>query len=189
MNELVFFLEESSAKFMLEGFLPKILPGNVNCRYVVFEGKQDLEKNIVKRIRGYLVPSARFIILRDQDAAKCKSIKKNLSKKCAETERPGILIRIACHELESWYLADLIAVEKGLGLSGITKYQKKRQFSSPDSYPSPARTLQRIAPLYQKVGGSRLIGPHLNPDNKISHSFAVFVAGIRKLCAHPDTSA
>lgn len=182
MNELVFFLEEPSAKVMLEGFLPKILPGNVNCRYVVFEGKQDLEKSIVKRISGYLVPGARFIILRDQDAADCKMIKKRLAEKCAKAKGSGILIRIACHELESWYLADLIAVGKGLGLPGITKHQKKRQFSSPDSYPSPARTLQRIAPSYQKVGGSRSIGPHLNPDNKRSHSFAVFVAGIRKMC-------
>lgn len=182
MNELVFFLEEPSAKVMLEGFLPKILPDNVNCRYVVFEGKQDLEKNIIKRISGYLVPGARFIILRDQDAADCKIIKKSLAEKCAEAKRSGILIRIACRELESWYLADLIAVGKGLGLPGITKHQNKRQFLSPDGYPSPARTLQRIAPSYQKVGGSRSIGPHLNPDNKRSRSFAVFVAGIRKMC-------
>ena len=38
MNQLVFFLEERSARAMLENLLPRILPDNITARYVVFEG-------------------------------------------------------------------------------------------------------------------------------------------------------
>lgn len=58
-----------------------------------------------------------------------------------------------------------------------------RPFDKPDALASPARKLQSIAPAYQKVGGSRAIGPHLDPANKRSHSFGVFVEGLRTLAA------
>ena len=180
---IVFFLEEPSAEAMLEGFLPKVLPDGWYHRCIVFEGKQDLEAQIVRRLRGYRVPGARFVILRDKDAGDCHIIKKSLIQKCKEAGRSNVLVRIACYELESWFLADLPAVQHGLGLSNLLQYPRQRKFSFPDQSPNPAETLQRIAPSYQKVGGSRSIGPYLNPDNTHSHSFSVFVSGLRKLCA------
>ena len=42
------------------------------------------------------------------------------------------LIRIACRELESFYLADLQAVEQALGLSGIASQQQTRRYREPD---------------------------------------------------------
>lgn len=44
--------------------------------------------------------------------------------------------------------------------------------------------LERIVPFYQKIGGSRAIGPYLDPDNTRSDSFRVFVSGIRLLCSN-----
>lgn len=184
MNHIVFFLEEPSAEAMLEGLLPKILPNELYFRCIVFEGKQDLEKQLVRRIRGYLVPGAKFVVLRDQDSGDCKKIKSMLFQKCKEADRLDVLIRIACYELESWYLADLSAVEKAFSLSGLTKYQNKVKFCSPDEYPSPAKTLKSVVPSYQKVGGSRAIGPLLDIDNSRSRSFAVFVSGLRRLCGN-----
>ena len=60
MKELVFLLEEESAKAMLLGLLPRVLDPQVQTRLMVFEGKQDLEKQMVKRLRGY-----RFHALRE----------------------------------------------------------------------------------------------------------------------------
>ena len=60
MKELVFLLEEESAKAMLLGLLPRVLDPQVQPRLMVFEGKQDLEKQMVKRLRGYVNPHARF---------------------------------------------------------------------------------------------------------------------------------
>lgn len=181
MKELVFFLEEQSAEAMLNGLLPRILPGGVGYRCIVFEGKQDLEKQLVRRMRGYRTPHARFVILRDQDAEDCEDVKKRLVRLCRQSARPDSLVRIACRELESWYLADLQAVQRGLRMDGLAKLQDKSKYRDPDSIQSPSRQLARIAPIYQKVGGSRAIGPYLNPENTRSSSFAVFIAGIRKV--------
>jgi len=181
MSEIVFLLEERSAEVMLQGLLPRLLPADVPVRYIVFEGKQDLERQLVQKMRGYQVPGARFVVLRDKDAGDCKAIKTQLVSKCHKAEKLDALVRIACQELESWYLADLAAVERGLGIRGLVKLQKKNPYRDPDSLPNPSTKLQLIASSYQKVGGSRAIGPHLDIDNTRSHSFAVFIAGLRRL--------
>lgn len=183
MSEIVFFLEELSARAMLEGFLPKIIPDTIRCRFIVFEGKQDLEKQLVKRIRGYRVPKARFVVLRDKDSEDCVQVKKRLVAKCAEGLRPDSLVRVACHELESWYLGDLAAVEVGLNITGLVRHQSKAPYDNPDNLAAPAQKLKSLASVYQKVGGSRAIGPHLDPTTNRSHSFRIFVSGVQKLVA------
>jgi hypothetical protein len=183
MRELVFLLEERSAAEMLAGFLPAVLPQDFPCRYIVFEGKQDLEKQIVRRIRGYRNQAARFIVLRDKDSGDCIAVKRGLLEKCAEAGRERkSLVRIACHELESWYLADLAAVEKGLDVKKLTRHQNTRKYREPDSLGSPKRELMRLTNnQYQEISGSRAIAPHLDPNNPRSHSFAVFVAGVKRM--------
>ena len=71
MNQLVFFLEEPSAREMLKNLLPRILPDKVTVRYVVFEGKQDLENQLGRKLRGWCVPDTRFVVMRDKDQADC----------------------------------------------------------------------------------------------------------------------
>ncbi len=46
MKTLVFFLEEPSARAMLQSFLPRVLPAGYQALYIVFEGKSDLEKRL-----------------------------------------------------------------------------------------------------------------------------------------------
>lgn len=46
MTTVVFCLEEPSARAMLEGVIPRLFP-DVQFRFVVFEGKQDLHKRLV----------------------------------------------------------------------------------------------------------------------------------------------
>lgn len=183
MNELVFLLEEESAEELLKGVLPKILPEEITPRYISFEGKQDLEKQLLKRLRGYLNPRARFVILRDQDSnPDCLAIKAKLSDLCCRAGRPDALIRIACRELESFYLADLVAVEKGLGLKGLARQQQNRLYRDPDRLGSPSKHLKNLTKgFYQKINGSREIAPHLDLDNTRSTSFRNLVAGIRRL--------
>ncbi len=184
MSELVFLLEETSAEAMLTGLLPRLLPEGTTVRYIVFDGKQDLEEHLVRRLRGYRVPGSRFLVLRDQDAAECHAIKNQLLEMCQRAGRADTLVRIACHELESWYLADLAAVELGLEINGLASKQNKRKYRVPDDLANAADELAKLTgQRYQKVGGSRAIGPHLNIDNSRSRSFAVFVAGVKKLTA------
>lgn len=58
---------------------------------------------------------AHFIVMRDQDSGDCYQIKDRLLNLSREAGRPNALVRIACKELESFYLGDLNAVEQGLG--------------------------------------------------------------------------
>ena len=124
---LVFLLEEPSAREMLKGSLPRVLPDAVQVRYVVFEGK---------------------------------------------------------HDLESWYFGDLAAVAVGLGLPNLVRYAKQKKYREPDVIHSPGNELKKISHnTYQKVSGSRAIGLNLSPDINMSHSFGVFVEGIRRVAA------
>lgn len=60
MRELVFLLEERSARVMLESLLPRLLSEGTRYRCIHFEGKQDLEKQLTRRIRGYQNERARY---------------------------------------------------------------------------------------------------------------------------------
>lgn len=182
MKTIVFFLEEPSAKEMLAGVLPRILPENIQIRYIIFRGKQDLEKNIKLKLRGWRLPNCCFVVMRDQDSGDCKIIKTKLVELCNDAGKKGVLVRIACHELESFYLGDLSAVEKGLGLKGLGKQQQKKKFRDPDSIHNPADELFNLTKnLYDKVSGSRAIAPHLNLRSNCSKSFRVLMSGIFNL--------
>lgn len=181
MSEVVFLLEEDSARELLTILLPRIHPAFKNCRYVVFEGKQDLESQMVRRMRGYRVPGARFVILRDQDAADCREVKLGLKHRCGEANHAEAIVRIACRELESWYLADLAAVGCALNRPALSGMQNRRAYRAPDQIVQPSRVLKRIVPAYQKRSGSRAIAPHLDLTNGRSRSFEIFVSTMRRL--------
>ena len=187
MSEIVFLLEEPSAEAMLDGLLPMILPIDVTHRCIVFDGKQDLEKQMVRRLRGYRAPDAQFVVLRDQDSGDCKEVKKGLVRKCVEANKPDVLVRIVCREIESWYLADLAAVEKGLEETGLARLQNKQPYRAPDSISSPCRKLRELVPSYQKIAGSRAIAPHLDCGNARSRSFRNFIEGVRRICGRHET--
>lgn len=178
---LVFFLEEPSAKAMLQGMLPKILPAHVVPQFVVFEGKQDLEKRLPIRLRAWQDPDAKFIVMRDQDSGDCVKIKQRLVQICSEEGRPDCVVRIACHGLESFYLGDLAAVAQSIGPKNLAKQQQKAKFRDPDRLANPSEELKKMAPTYQKLAGSRKIGPCMNTSQNLSHSFNALVQGIQKL--------
>lgn len=131
MKTIVFFLEEPSAREMLEGVLPRVIPPEamlkIDIQYRIFRGKQDLEKNLVKRLREWQRPRSVFVIMRDQDAGDCIVVKQKLVDLCRQSGKHNVLVRVACHELESFYLGDLRAVESGLKLSGVSLKQNHRK--------------------------------------------------------------
>lgn len=182
MKTIVFFLEEPSAKEMLSGVLPRMLPENIQIRYIVFQGKQDLEKNLKLKLRGWRAPNCRFMIMRDQDSGDCKTIKSRLINLCKESGKEEVIVRIACHELESFYLGDLAAVEKGLGIKGLAKQQQSKKFRDPDSIVNPSDELFKLTGnLYDKVSGSRAIAPHIKLSANCSKSFKALLSGIKSL--------
>lgn len=182
MRTFVFFLEEPSAKEMLQGMLPRILPEKIFIRYVIFQGKQDLEKNLDIKLRAWKLPNCSFIVMRDQDSGDCKEIKEKLANICEKAGKKGVLIRIACHELESFYLGDLAAVEKGLDLKGLERKKKQRKFRDPDLLANPSEEMFKLTNnIYDKVSGSRAIAPYLALESNTSKSFNTLISGIKNL--------
>lgn len=154
MRRLIFFLEEPSAGEMLKGILPGILPEGVHPEYKIFEGKQDLEKRLPIILRAWRAPECSFIVMRDQDSGDCLVVKERLLTLWQATERRDVpvLVRIACRELESFYLGDLAAVEKGMGLRGLVTLQKNKKYRDPDRLGSPSDELKRLtAGRYESV--------------------------------------
>lgn len=183
MRELVFLLEEPSAKAMLESLLPRMLKEGTQFRCIPFEGKQDLEKQLMRKIRGYQNEQARFIVLRDQDShPDCTVIKNRLLDLCMESGKANrCMVRIACRELETFYLADLQAVEDALEISGLARHQLNRKFRDPDDQESPSRELKTLTRnRYEKIAGSRVIGKHLKLENTRSPSFRNLIAAIQR---------
>ena len=182
MRELVFLLEEESAKALLEAIVPTICGAEteVQSRFIVFEGKQDLDKQLTRKLRGYLNPQAHFIVLRDQDQSDCRKVKRSLQKLCQNAGKQRTIVRIACRELEAFYLGDLRAVELGLGLNGLAARQNRAKYRDPDQLVFPARELDELTKgRYQKVSGSRAIAPYLDVEAPRSRSFHHLVKAIR----------
>jgi hypothetical protein len=166
-----------------QSVLPRLLPDGIRVEYIVFEGKQDMHRQLVRRLRYWQQPDSRFVVMRDQDNGDCRAIRQQLLALCINAGRADALVRVACHELESFYLGDLAAVEKGLALSGLARQQEKRKFRNPDALANAAEELTRLTrQQYQKVDGSRRIGPRLRLDgcNK-SCSFNVLAEGVIRI--------
>lgn len=184
MTQLVCLLEEPSAREMLMAVCQKILPKSCLPKFIIFEGKRDMDSQLQRKLRSWQAPDSLFLLMRDQDSGDCRLIKSELEDKVANAGKSAnTVVRIACHELESFYLGDLAAVEKGLNLTNMSEQQNRRKFRDPDSLGNAAQELKKLTGgKYQKILGSRSIGPFLRLDgtNK-SHSFNVLLSGIKKL--------
>jgi hypothetical protein len=185
MKTIAFFLEEYSARVFLEGLINTHFaydPEKLSIQYKVFEGKQDLDKNLKKRLQYWQTPNTTFFVMRDKDSGDCVVIKNGLLKKCNDAGRPDSIVRIACHELESFYLGDLLAVEKGLEQKNLEKLQNKARYREPDNLENPSRVLGQLTKnAYQKIDGSRKIAPFMTPGVNKSHSFKVLYKSIERI--------
>ena len=92
-------------------------------------------------------------------------------------------IRIACHELENFYLGDLVAVAKGLSCSSVARLASKSIYRQPDLIANAPDQLKRITGnAYQKCSGSRAIAPYLDlSGGNRSNSFNALLSAIREL--------
>lgn len=167
-------------RYFLEEFLPRILPEGVHFRLIAHEGKRDLDKSIPRKLRAWREPGARFVILRDQDSGDCEKIKEQLTSLCEEAGRPDVLVRIACRELEAWYVADLRAVDEVFNTK-LSRKQDSRKYREPDRLGSPSAELVHLVPGFGKTSAARLLGSRLDPSNERSKSFASFVSGVLAL--------
>lgn len=111
-------------------------------------------------------------------------MKRALAVRCRGAGRPDTVVRIACRELEAFYLGDLRAVELGLRVSGLSLKQNQAKFRDPDQLQSPSVELEKLTGgRYQKVAGSRAIAPHLDLEKPGSRSFRHLIQAVRSAAA------
>ena len=179
--ELVFMLEELSAKEFLDSLLPRILPPDVLFTTIPHHGKGDLRASLPRKLRAWRNPQARFVILHDQDANDCLLLKEQLRQLCLQARpdlNPQPLIRIACRELEAWHLGDFQALETAFPEFDSEKERGRAKFRDVDRLGNAAEELSKLIPEYQKVSGSRTLGTLVEVDNNTSKSFQIFISGV-----------
>ena len=180
MSRLVLLLEEYSMKVLLDGLLPRLFPG-LSFLCVPHEGKQDLEKSIPRKLRAWREPGVQFVVVRDNDGADCKELKAKLVKLGATGDREDTVVRLACQELEAWYLGDQEALALAYQDESLRTLARKARFRDPDAVLQPADALADLVPAFQKVSGARAMAPRLSIDRSTSRSFHVFVEGIARI--------
>lgn len=191
MDRLEILVEEPSIEEVLKVILPKILPEGwelgVNCFIRRHEGKQDLQQSIPHKIR---VASKKdittgFIILQDQDSNDCHDLKAQLVNLCEQAQNGNnqvpYKVRIVCHELESWYLGDMDAIEQVFPRFHAVNYRGKKKFRQPDQCANPKQELKRIVGDYAQIATAREIAPHLDIETNTSPSFHCFISGVRQM--------
>lgn len=166
----------------LERLLPRVLPKDVSFLTVAHEGKTDLQNSIRRKLRAWNVPGDVFIIIQDQDSNNCKELKHRLVELCEESNinNQVYMVRIACHELESWYLGDFNALSDAYR-KNFSSISSKRKYQNPDNIASPKEELRKIIPEYQQIDGANRIGSIIDFNNNKSVSFGFLISGIEKL--------
>ena len=178
MKRIVFLLEEKSMEVFLESLLNRWFP-TMNFICISHDGKNDLWKSIPIKLRSWKEPGVRFVVVQDNDGGDCIELKQKLLDRCRKSGREDSIVRIACQELEAWYLGDVDALVDAYGslrskLSAATR-------RAPDDVPSPSREVQRLLPNFTKVGGARRMGVRVDPTSNRSASFRVLFRTLEQL--------
>ena len=187
MNRIVFLLEEDSMRILLEGLLPRLFPGLL-FQCVPHEGKHDLEKSILRKLKAWREPGVRFVVVRDQDSADCHQVKTNLVQLCLGTGRRDVLVRVACRELEAWYIGESPALKQAFPATRPSALRElgKSRYQNPDTVVRPSDIIAKLIPEFQKRSGARRMAAFLSRGNS-SNSFRVFVEGVERLWTSMQT--
>lgn len=184
MSRVVFLVEEYSMKVLLDGLLPRLFP-DLAFLCVPHEGKQDLENSISKKLRAWHEPGVRFVVLRDNDGGDCHALKAKLMTLCHDGGREDTLVRIACQELEAWYLGEPDAMAEAFSNDQLRSIGARARYRIPDAVQQPSTAVERLVPEFQKVSGARRMAPRLSRERNRSRSFQVLIEGIERLAAMP----
>lgn len=182
MKRIVFLLEERSMQVLLDGLLPRLFP-DLSFLCVPHEGKQDLERSIPRKLKAWREPGVRFVVIRDNDGGDCGALKDRLRGLCSAGGRDDCLVRIACQELEAWYLGEPDALAQAFEDEGLAKIGTMARYRDPDAIDQPSAAVSTLVPAFQKVSGARRMARYLSRGRNRSRSFQATLDGIARLQA------
>ena len=142
-----------------------------------------LDRSIPRKLKAWREPGVRFIVVRDNDGQDCVALKRRLVTLCRDAGREDTLVRIACQELEAWYLGEPRALAAAFSDDRLRTLAAKARYRDPDAVAHPSVELRTLVPEFQKVSGARRMADHLTREHNRSRSFQVLVEGVDRVVA------
>ena len=185
------FVEEPSAREALVQLLPKILPSEHTFEVHAFRDKQELLREMPKRLQAYAkwLPSDwRIVVLVDEDREDCRALKRRLVEAAEAAHLADrVLCRIVVEELEAWFFGDVDALRAVYPRLPSTLH-RRRAYRDPDAIAGGTwEALHRLLLAHGYAAGlvkteaAKRIARHMDPDRNRSHSFQVFRRGLERL--------
>ncbi|HHB93366.1 MAG TPA: DUF4276 family protein [Thioploca sp.] len=184
---MIFFLvEDYSTRNFLEGILPRLGLTQDSFTIKHHRGKEDLIFNLNKVIPSLSKQAQQIIVILDKDRQDCVKLKNKLQEKmvnCACEYK----IRIACYELEAWFLGDMNAISKCSPRFKADYFRGKEKYRDIDNFSGkPSTEIATIVPDWKqnymsKPKFAKTIAPFMSlesrnsPQANRSHSFHVFL--------------
>jgi hypothetical protein len=197
-----FLVEEPSAEVALHAVVPRILGPEVSFRIHPHQGKTDLLRKLLNRLRGYrawLPEDWRIVVLIDADNEDCRTLKHSLneiglraglvtkSEKSAAA-KVQVLNRLAIEELEAWFFGDVEALHSAYPRISLTLGEKAKYRNSDEIVGGTWEALERelkkggyYSSGFSKISVARDVSIHMAPDRNRSKSFQVFRQGLLAL--------
>ena len=122
-------------------------------------------------------------MVHDQDSNDCLLLKERLRDLVQINNHNAIipfLIRIACKELENWYLGDMLAIEEVYPHFKAAKYQHKKKYKTNPDLLFGAQELKRIVKGFSKGLASKQIPKFMSLEVNKSKSFQHLLTGIER---------
>ena len=172
MRQLFVFVEEpSSAVFVRH--LGRSFAVEDRLRVLEHQGAGDLEKSLATKIKVICHEKNRIIVLRDQDNYDCIDLKQKILRILPNSIHNITKVRIACRELEAWYIAQPEALKLARVLkSDLPNALLKRD---PDSIIDPKQEVRSRSHKRGQIWLADAIVPHLNLNSIKSTSFKNFL--------------
>lgn len=180
--------------------LPRLIDDRADHQIIVFQGKDDLLKNLPGRLRGFapwLPQNHRIIVIVDRDDDDCVALKRRMESDCAAAglnsrTRVGptswsIVTRLAIEELEAWYFGDWDAVRAAYprcapGIPSKSAYYDPEAIRG-GAWEAFEHVMQKAGYFkggLRKIEAARTIAGHLNLAANTAPSFRRFVEAVEE---------
>ncbi|MCK5537632.1 MAG: DUF4276 family protein, partial [Bacteroidales bacterium] len=138
-----------------EGILPRLGFDEKLFEIKHHRGKEDLLNNLHKIIPSLSKRAKHIMVVIDQDKQDCVVLKNKINQQMIFRSDCTYTIRIACYELESWFLGDMAAIEQCSDRFKAQSFQNKDKYRHIDSIEKPSTVLTKIIPDWKKKHTSK----------------------------------
>lgn len=191
-----FLVEDDSTAASVSVIIDRLLSGRQGHSQHIrsFGGKQRMLRDLGGHMQALRWADAVIVVL-DQDRDDCIELKRRIEDiarasrllpSAAGAGRRMFRVRIAMHELETWFLGDPSAIRAAFPRAQPTRVSRAPALDEePDAWERLERVLQRggyYEAGLQKIAVAEAISQHLDlsAEGNASHSFRLFLRTLRE---------